>query len=355
MARPRKPRAAADRSAAQLRHARRRRPAASSWARPARAPAAFMLDAADDARRADRRHDRRSALTAVAAESVLLAILWLIGFFVLRNGWFIAVRDGRARRDAGQAASSACASSRATASRLTGGAVIARNAMREIEILPAVCPSSRRSGQPGHRQDDFLALRAGVERHLPVLPAVQPRPAARRRPARGHLGGAARARRSSATDIVASLAQSDRPRRTFSDAALEPLRRIRTADAGGSAARRPTTTRSSPSPRRSGARPDLPDDGDDYGFLSDYYAALCARLERGMMVGLRRADKYSRSDARPRGLAVPLPPANRARSGWSSPSRRSSATLPCPSNRTGSSSAGSGCRAPWRSRASGSR
>ncbi len=24
---------------------------------------------------------------------------------------------------------------------------------------------------------------------------------------------------------------------------------------------------------------DLPDDGDDYGFLSDYYAALCAHLE----------------------------------------------------------------------------
>ena len=38
---------------------------------------------------------------------------------------------------------------------------------------------------------------------------------------------------------------------------------------------------------------DLPDDHDDYGFLSDYYAALCARLERQMMVGLRRADKYT--------------------------------------------------------------
>ena len=37
----------------------------------------------------------------------------------------------------------------------------------------------------------------------------------------------------------------------------------------------------------------LPDDGDDYGFLSDYYAALCARLEREMMVGLRREDKYT--------------------------------------------------------------
>jgi len=37
----------------------------------------------------------------------------------------------------------------------------------------------------------------------------------------------------------------------------------------------------------------LPDDGDDAGFLSDYYAALCVRLERGLLVGRRRADKFA--------------------------------------------------------------
>ena len=40
------------------------------------------------------------------------------------------------------------------------------------------------------------------------------------------------------------------------------------------------------------AKGGLPDDGDDYGFLSDYYAALCARLEAGLMVGRRRESKY---------------------------------------------------------------
>jgi hypothetical protein len=40
------------------------------------------------------------------------------------------------------------------------------------------------------------------------------------------------------------------------------------------------------------AKAGLPDDGDDYGFLSDYYAALCARLEAGLMVGRRRESKY---------------------------------------------------------------
>jgi hypothetical protein len=38
---------------------------------------------------------------------------------------------------------------------------------------------------------------------------------------------------------------------------------------------------------------DLADDGDDYGFLSDYYAALCARLEAGLLVGRRRESKFT--------------------------------------------------------------
>jgi hypothetical protein len=41
------------------------------------------------------------------------------------------------------------------------------------------------------------------------------------------------------------------------------------------------------------AKAGLPDDGDDYGFLSDYYAALCAHLEAGLMVGRRRENKFA--------------------------------------------------------------
>ena len=39
----------------------------------------------------------------------------------------------------------------------------------------------------------------------------------------------------------------------------------------------------------------LADDYDDLGFLQDYYAALCVRLERGMLMGRRRADKFARA------------------------------------------------------------
>ena len=38
----------------------------------------------------------------------------------------------------------------------------------------------------------------------------------------------------------------------------------------------------------------LIDDGDDEGFLQDYYLALCAKLEREMSLGRRRQDKLSR-------------------------------------------------------------
>jgi hypothetical protein len=36
----------------------------------------------------------------------------------------------------------------------------------------------------------------------------------------------------------------------------------------------------------------ITDDGDDYGFLSDFYAALSGHLESGLMVGRRRESKY---------------------------------------------------------------
>ena len=42
------------------------------------------------------------------------------------------------------------------------------------------------------------------------------------------------------------------------------------------------------------AKTGLPDDGDVYGFLSDYYAALCVRLERDALVGRRQENKFAR-------------------------------------------------------------
>ena len=96
-------------------------------------------------------------------------------------------------------------------------------------------------------------------------------------------------------DLSFDLGQSNpaRGRRVFSDAALslygvyelqtlEEVLRVGQSTSIASVAR---VIR-----ERSG----MADDGDDYGFLQDYYAALCARLEAGMLVGRRRADKFDR-------------------------------------------------------------
>jgi hypothetical protein len=89
-------------------------------------------------------------------------------------------------------------------------------------------------------------------------------------------------------DLVGS---AHRPRRTFPEAALklygiyelQTLEQVLRNDQAEAIATVARTIR---------YKADLPDDGDDWGFLSDYYAALCARLESGLMVGRRRENKF---------------------------------------------------------------
>ena len=171
--------------------------------------------------------------------------------------------------------------------RLTGAAVIARNAMREIEVF---LPLSFLGAQArGGTADTFLvfspwsgaasscffrcsiATGCGWATWLP-----------------GH--GSCRTEKAGlSADLVGSAM---RPRRAFSPAALklygvyelqtlEDVLRNENPEAIATVAR---TIR---------AKAGLPDDGDDYGFLSDYYAALCAHLESGLMVGRRRENKFT--------------------------------------------------------------
>jgi hypothetical protein len=95
-----------------------------------------------------------------------------------------------------------------------------------------------------------------------------------------------------ADDLVGSATAV--PRRVFSEAALElngvyELQTLEDVLRRGSDEAIVTVAASI----RRKAR--LPDDGDDWGFLSDYYAALCARLERNAMLGHRRENKFAAS------------------------------------------------------------
>jgi len=226
----------------------------------------------------------------VASRSSVTAALWLIGFFTLRNGWFVLFEMGGRGATPGKRIVGLRVVARDGA-RLTGGAVIARNAMREIEVfLPF-----------GYFTSSLGAMAAGGDLLLPLLALgwsmiflFFPLFNRDRLRAGDLLAGTWVVRSVSGTlghDLVAG---KERPRRTFSDAALDlygvyELQTLEDVLRGGrddAIATVAWTIRN---------KAGIADDGDDFGFLSDYYAALCARLERGLMLGRRRADKFASS------------------------------------------------------------
>lgn len=215
-----------------------------------------------------------------------LAVLWLIGFFLLRNGWFVLFEMGSRGATPGKRLLGLRVVARDGA-RLTGAAVIARNAMREIEVF---LPLSFLGMQTADgTADTFLVLFAllwsGIFLFFPLFNRDRLRVGdlvAGTWVVRTEKGGLS-------ADLVGSTYQA---RRVFPPAALslygvyelqtlEDVLRNENGDAIATVAR---TIR---------VKAGLPDDGDDYGFLADYYAALCAHLERDLMVGRRRDSKFS--------------------------------------------------------------
>ena len=217
-----------------------------------------------------------------------LAILWLIGFFVLRNGWFVLFEMGGRGATPGKRVMGLRVVARDGA-RLTGGAVIARNAMREIEIfLPLSFLGSQAADGTA---DAFLTIFAlcwsGIFLLFPLFNRDRLRVG-------DLIAGTWVVRTVSGTlghDLVAG---KESARRTFSDAALSlygvyELQTLEDVLRGGrndAIATVAWTIRN---------KAGIADDGDDFGFLSDYYAALCARLERGLMLGKRRENKFAAS------------------------------------------------------------
>jgi uncharacterized RDD family membrane protein YckC len=215
-----------------------------------------------------------------------LAILWLIGFFVLRNGWFSLFEMGSRGATPGKRLMGLRVVARDGA-RLTGAAVIARNAMREIEVF---LPLSFLGAQTAEGVADtfltiFALLWSGIFLFFPLFNRDRLRV--------GDLVAGTWVVRNEKAGLSADLVGSAyQPRRAFPPAALklygvyelqtlEDVLRNENAEAIQTVAR---TIR---------AKADLPDDGDDYGFLADYYAALCAHLESGLMVGRRRENKFN--------------------------------------------------------------
>jgi uncharacterized RDD family membrane protein YckC len=215
----------------------------------------------------------------------ILAVLWLIGFFILRNGWFSLFEMGSRGATPGKRLLGLRVVARDGA-RLTGAAVIARNAMREIEVF---LPLSFLGAQAAEGLADtfltiFALLWSGIFLFFPLFNRDRLRV--------GDLVAGTwvvqTEKAGLSADLVGSAYQS---RRTFPKAALE-LYGVYELQTLEDVLRNENPEAVFTVARTIRTKADLPDDGDDYGFLSDYYAALCAHLEAGLMVGRRRESKF---------------------------------------------------------------
>jgi hypothetical protein len=97
------------------------------------------------------------------------------------------------------------------------------------------------------------------------------------------------------TKLAADIGQDEtiaRPRRIFSETALDlyGVYELQTLEEVLRMGRPEAIATVAAAVRR---KADIADDGDDLGFLTDYYRALCVRLERGMMLGRRRDNKFA--------------------------------------------------------------
>ena len=228
------------------------------------------------------------ALIGFAAGSQAMLILWLIGAFLLRNGWFVFFEMGPRSATPGKRLVGLRVVARDGA-RLTAGAVIARNAMREVELF---LPLSFLGAQAIEGvADGFLVLFAlGWTGILLFFPLTN-----RDRLRTGDLIAGTWVVRAERSGVAADfLSAEPRPRRRFPEAALElyGVYELQTLEDVIRHGRNDAIATVAATIRGKAGIDE--EDGDDRGFLVDYYAALCERLERGMLVGRRREDKHWR-------------------------------------------------------------
>jgi len=225
------------------------------------------------------------ALLAISAESAAFAIIWGGGYSARGNFASGCCEPGSRGGRPGRRGRKLRVVARDGA-RLTGAAVVARNAMREIEVF---LPLSFLGEQTAAGTADlFLTLFAlgwsGIFLFFPLFNRDRLRV--------GDLVAGTWVvvveRVKLSHDLVSG---TRRGHRHFPDAALrdygiyelQTLETVLRAEREDAIATVAATIR---------AKYDLPDDRDDYGFLADFYAALCARLEQRMALGQRRASKY---------------------------------------------------------------
>jgi len=221
----------------------------------------------------------------------VMAVLWLLGFFLLRNFYFVGFELGAAAATPGKRVMGLRVAAR-DGGRLRPGAIFARNAMRELEIFIPISMLFAPTGVEGGGVEGWMYLLgitwAGVFLLFPLFNKDRLR-------AGDLIGG---------TWVV--RAPKRKLMRDMADEGAERLQRYaftpEQIDAYGAKElhvledvlrQRERKTMRAVADRIAGkiGWTRLAEE-DDYDFLSAYYAALRKRLEARLLMGVRRRDKY---------------------------------------------------------------
>ena len=217
------------------------------------------------------------------ARTTGVGVLWLLGAFALRNGWFTLFELGGRGATPGKRLIGLRVIARDGA-RLSGGAVVTRNAMREVEVFLPLSFLATQAAEGA--ADAFLALFAlGWSAIFLFFPLFN-----RDRLRMGDLVAGTWVVREVHEKLGADLATAA-PMRRFGEAALalygefelQTLEQVLRTGHPDSVATVAATIR---------AKAGLANDGNDLAFLHDFYGQLCARLERRVAFGRRVADKW---------------------------------------------------------------
>jgi uncharacterized RDD family membrane protein YckC len=215
-----------------------------------------------------------------------IVIAWMLAAFVLRNAWFTLFEMSGRGATPGKRLMAMRVVARDGA-RLTGGAVIVRNAMREIEVFLPL--SFLAIDSTTSTVDGVVYLLGFVWVAVFLFFPLFNRDRLRVGDLLAGTWVVHSVRATLAPDLVGE--SHERERRAFTDAALElygiyELQTLEEVLRRGN--ERAVATVAASIRTKAG----LPHDGADGEFLSDYYLALCARLERNAILGRRREDKH---------------------------------------------------------------
>jgi uncharacterized RDD family membrane protein YckC len=218
----------------------------------------------------------------------IIGIVWLLGFFVLRNGYFLAFELGGRAATPGKRAMGLRVVAR-DGGRLTGEAVIARNALRELEVVLPLAFLGELMGAAETGDWTWLAVLAWVVVFL-FFPLFN-----RDRLRVGDLIAGTWVVRTPRRKLGVRISEErDEGGYVFTDAQLDAYGEFELKALEDVLRRQDELAVIVVARTIRGRIGWTGGEGDDLGFLRAYYAALCRKLERGMLFGKRRADKHAR-------------------------------------------------------------